>query len=342
MEIRVPLIAASPGRCSRRRTRRRRLFAALTAALVITTVTTACGASGSDGGRPVGDPPKLAGCPVFPTDSAWNEPVNDLPVAADSEHLLARIGLDVPLHADFGTVYKGAPDGIPVNVISGHVRRVPVAFKYASQSDGRYYPLPRDVAVQGGPRSAGDRHLIVVDPDTCTDYELYSAYPHDHGRRWTAASGAIFNLRSNHLRPAGFTSADAAGLAILPGLARFGEVASGAIDHALRFTSQCSGPGYLYPARHSAVSCSGRSAPPMGLRVRLKAGVNISSLPYQARVVAEALKRYGMILADNGRSWHISGEPDPRWNDLALRALGRLTGRDFQVVDTSSLPHPDR
>ncbi len=318
------------------------MFAPLCAALVIAFVAGACGASGSvrDGPTFAADGPKLAGCPVFPANSAWNEPVSRLPVAANSTRLLARIGLDVPLHADFGTVYDGAPDGIPVNIISGHIHRVPVTFKYASQSDGRYYPLSRGVEVQGGPRSMGDRHLVVVDRDTCTDYELYSAYPHDRGRRWTAASGAIFNLRSNHLRPAGFTSADAAGLAILPGLARYSEVASGAIDHALRFTSECSGSGYLYPARHSAVSCSGRFLPPMGLRVRLKASVDISSLPYQARIVAHALKRYGMILADNGLSWHISGEPDPRWNDSALRALGRLTGRDFQVVDTSSLPHP--
>ncbi len=314
---------------------RLRIAELLTSSLVVGIVVAACGAP-----RSIGDGPKLAGCPVFPSDNPWNEPVNKLPVAADSAQVLARIGLGTPLHADFGTVYDGAPDGIPVTIVSGRVHRTPVTFKYALQSDGHYYPLPLGVAVQGGPSSTGDRHLIVVDRDTCTDYELYSAYPHDHGRRWTAASGAIFNLRSNHLRPAGFTSADAAGLAILPGLARYNDVASGAIDHALRFTSQCSGRGYVYPARHSAASCSGPFAPPMGVRVRLKASVNISSLPHQARVVATALKRYGMILADNGRSWHISGEPDPRWNDLALRALGSLTGRDFQVVDTTSLPHP--
>ncbi len=284
--------------------------------------------------------PTVAGCQVFPANNAWNQRVDKLPVAADSAQVLARIGLDVVVHPDFGTVYNGAPNGIPITVVSGHVRRVPVRFQYASESDGHYYPLPRGVAIEGGPRSTGDRHVIVVDRATCTDYELFAAYPHNHASRWTAGSGAIFKLDSDHLRPAGWTSADAAGLPILPGLARYSEVAVGAIDHALRFTAPCTGPHYVYPARHEAASCSGRFAPPMGLRVRLKADVNISGLPYQARVVATALKRYGMILADNGSPWYISGEPDPHWNDSALHELDRLTGRDFQVVNTSSLPHP--
>jgi hypothetical protein len=261
-------------------------------------------------------------------------------VAANSARLIARIGLGDPVHPDFGTVYDGAPNGIPITVVSNHVRRVPVSFTYASESDGRYYPLPRGVAIEGGARSTGDRHVIVLDRDTCTDYELYAAYPHAGGSHWSAGSGAIFNLRSDHLRPAGWTSADAAGLPILPGLARYSEVAAGAIDHALRFTASCTGPRYVYPARHSAASCSGSFAPPMGLRVRLKASVNISRLPYQARVVALALKRYGMILADNGSPWYISGAPDGRWNNSALHELDLLSGRDFQVVDTRSLPHP--
>ena len=159
-------------------------------------------------------------------------------------------------------------------------------------------------------------------------------------RGWTAGSGAIFNLRSDRLRPAGWTSADAAGLPILPGLARYDEVAAGAIDHALRFTAPCTRRGTCIPARHEASTCSGANLPPMGLRVRLKASVDISDLPYQARVVAAALKRYGMILADNGSPWYISGAPNPHWNDDALHQLDQLTGRDFQVVDTSSLPHP--
>ncbi len=217
---------------------------------------------------------------------------------------------------------------------------MPVSFQYASESDKGPYPLPRGVPIEGGYGSTGDRHVIVVDRSTCTDYELFAAYPHAGGTRWTAGSGAIFNLRSNHLRPAGWTSADAAGLPILPGLARYDEVAAGSIDHALRFTAPCTAPRYVYPARHEASTCSGPNLPPMGLRVRLKASVNISGLPYQARVVAQALKRYGMILADNGSPWFISGAPNKGWNNDALHLLDRLTGNDFQVVDTSSLPHP--
>ena len=287
--------------------------------------------------------PSLPGapqCPIFPPDNPWNQRVDRLPVAKNSARLIASIGLGDPVHPDFGTVYDGAPNGIPYVIVSNHTRRVPVSFQYASQSDGHDYPLPAGVAIEGGPSADGDRHVIVVNRDTCTDYELYAGYPHDGGRRWTAGSGAIFNLRSNHLRPAGWTSADAAGLPILPGLARYDEVARGAIDHALRFTAPCTAPAYVYPARHDASTCSGAFLPPMGLRVRLKAGVNISGLPYQARVVAQALKTYGLILADNGSPWYISGAPNSRWNDDALHQLDRLSGRDFQVVDTSSLPHP--
>jgi hypothetical protein len=291
----------------------------------------------------VGSSPRLAGapnCPVFPPDNPWNQRVDRLPVATDSAQLIARIGLGDPVHPDFGTTYDGAPNGIPYAVVSNRTRKVPVHFQYASESDGHAYPLPPGVPIEGGPGSTGDRHVIVVNRDTCNDYELFAAYPHDHGKRWTAGSGAIFNLRSDHLRPAGWTSADAAGLPILPGLARYSEVAAGAIDHALRFTAPCTGDRYVYPARHVASTCGGSFAPPMGMRVRLKASVNISALPYQARVVATALKRYGMILADNGSPWYISGAPDRRWNNDALHQLQQLTGRDFVVVDTSSLPHP--
>ncbi|MGO9821872.1 MAG: hypothetical protein ACLPTJ_14665 [Solirubrobacteraceae bacterium] len=284
--------------------------------------------------------PQIAGCRLFPANNPWNQRVDNLPVAPHSEQILARIGLSEPVHPDFGTVYDGAPNGIPITVVSGHVRRVPVRFQYASESDGHYYPLPRGVAIEGGPHSTGDRHVIVVDRSTCSDYELFAAYPHDDGLRWTAGSGAIFNLNSDRLRPAGWTSADAAGLPILPGLARYSEVAAGAIDHALRFTAPCTGSRYVYPARHIAPSCSGPYAPPMGLRVRLKASVDIAALPYQARVVATALKRYGMILADNGSPWYISGEPNRHWNNDALHELDRLSGGDFQVVDTRSLTHP--
>jgi hypothetical protein len=285
--------------------------------------------------------PGAPNCPVFPVNNPWNQRVDRLPVAKNSAAIIASIGLNDPVHPDFGSgLYDGEPIGIPFAVVGSSTHKVPVTFQYASESDKGPYPLPRGVPVEGGYGSTGDRHVIVVDRDTCTDYELFAAYPHDGGKRWTAGSGAIFNLRSNHLRPAGWTSADAAGLPILPGLARYDEVAAGSIDHALRFTAPCTAPRYVYPARHEASTCHGANLPPMGLRVRLKAGVNISGLPYQARVVAEALKRYGMILADNGSPWYISGAPNKGWNNDALHLLDRLTGKDFQVVNTSSLPHP--
>ncbi|MFL5829598.1 MAG: hypothetical protein ACJ76X_06745 [Solirubrobacteraceae bacterium] len=279
-------------------------------------------------------------CPMFPANNPWNQRVDRQPVARDSAPLIASIGLGTSVHPDFGTVYNGAPNGIPYAVVSRHTRRVPVTFDYSDESDHGRYPLPKHVPIEGGPRSSGDRHVIVIDRDACVDYELFDAHPLSGGARWHAGSGAIFNLRSNHLRPAGWTSADAAGLPILPGLARYDEVARGLIDHALRFTAERTRRAYVYPARHVASSSTDPALPPMGLRVRLKASVNIAGLPYQARVVAVALKRYGLILADNGSPWYISGAPNPRWSDDALHQLGRLHGRDFEVVDTSSLPHP--
>jgi hypothetical protein len=285
--------------------------------------------------------PRARNCPVFPPNNPWNQRVDQLPVAADSAALIASIGLDAPVHPDFGSgLYNGGPIGIPYAIVSKHTRRVPVHFQYASESDRGPYPLPPHVAIEGGPDSSGDRHVIVVDRSSCKDYELFAAYPHNGARSWTAGSGAIFNLRSNHLRPAGWTSADAAGLPILPGLARYDEVAQGSIDHALRFTAPCTAKAYVYPARHYASTCSGANLPPMGLRVRLKASVSLAGLPPQARVVAEALKQYGMLLADNGSPWFISGTPDRHWNNDDLHQLDRLMGGDFEVVDTGSLPHP--
>jgi hypothetical protein len=285
----------------------------------------------------------LAGthCQVLPADNPWNQRVDRSPVAIDSQRLIATIGLSSAVHPDFGSgLYNGAPIGIPYALVSRHTRRVPVRFTYAGESDGHRYPLPPSVAIEGGSHSSGDRHIIVVDRDSCVDYELFSAYPQNGGLEWTAGSGAIFNLSSDRLRPAGWTSADAAGLPILPGLARYDEVARGVIDHALRFTAPRTRAAYVYPARHFASSSNDLSLPPMGLRVRLKAGVSLAGLPRQARVVAVALKRYGMLLADNGSPWYISGAPDRHWNNDALHLLGRLRGQDFEVVDTRVLAHP--
>jgi hypothetical protein len=283
--------------------------------------------------------PTAAHCPVFPASNAWNERVDKLPVAADSAQLIASIGVNSPVHADFGSgTWDGGPIGIPFDVVSRQTPRTRVSFDYADESDRVRYPIPRNVHIEGGPRATGDRHAILVDRSACRLYELYDLRHTTRG--WTAASGAVWSLHSNHLRPAGWTSADAAGLPIFPGLARWDEVARGVIDHALRFTAPRSRRAYVYPARHYASSSTDPSLPPMGLRVRLKASVNVASFPRQARVVLRALQLYGMILADNGSPWYISGAPNRHWSNDDLHSLGRLSGADFEVVDTSSLPKP--
>jgi hypothetical protein len=282
--------------------------------------------------------PSIGGCAVFPASSVWNQRVDRLPVAQDSAVLIGTIGLDSPAHADFGSgLYDGQRIGIPYVVVSGRsTPKVRPKFDYADESDAGPYPIPASVPIEGDPHPGdGDRHALIVDRDTCTLYELYALHRTPSG--WAAGSGAIWSLGSNKLRPAGWTSADAAGLPILPGLARYDEVAAGAIDHALRFTAPDTRRAYIYPARHYASSSTDPSLPPMGLRVRLKASFSTKGFPPQARVVLEALKRYGMILADNGSPWYISGAPDPRWSNDDLHSLSRLTGTDFEVVDTSKL-----
>lgn len=278
-------------------------------------------------------------CTIFPTANAWNERVDALPVAANSAQLIQSIGVGTGLHPDFGSgLYDGAPIGIPYDVVSKQTKRFRVKFGYADESDKGPYPIPKTVHIEGGRASTGDRHALLIDKDACKLYELYALYPKGGG--WTAGSGAIWNLRSNALRPAGWTSADAAGLPIFPGLARYDEVARGVINHALRFTAARTRRQYVYPARHYASSSDDPALPPMGLRVRLKASVDISVFPKQARVVLQGLKTYGMILADNGSNWYISGAPNPGWSNDDLHSLGRITGSMFEVVDTSSLPHP--
>ena len=282
--------------------------------------------------------PMLGGCPVFPSTSVWNQRVDALPVAANSAALIASIGLDAHVHADFGSgLWDGSRIGIPFVVVHGKTTpKSRLHFEYADESDKGPYPIPANVQIEGQPANTdGDRHAIIVDRDSCTLYELYALQRTASG--WSAGSGAIWKLDSNHLRPATWTSADAAGLPILPGLARYDEVAAGSINHALRFTAPETRRAYVYPARHYASDSTDPSLPPMGLRVRLKASFDIGSFPPQARVVLQALKRYGMMLADNGSPWYISGAPDPRWSNDDLHTLGRLTGADFEVVDTSGL-----
>ena len=278
-------------------------------------------------------------CTIFPATNAWNARVDTLPVAANSAQLIQSIGLATGLHPDFGSgLYDGQPIGIPYDVVSKKTKRFRVKFSYADESDKGPYPIPASVHIEGGRSSTGDRHALLIDKDACKLYELYALYPKGGG--WTAGSGAIWNLRSNALRPAGWTSADAAGLPIFPGLARYDEVARGVIDHALRFTAARTRRQYVYPARHYASSSDDPSLPPMGLRVRLKASVDISGFPKQSRVVLQALKTYGMLLADNGSNWYISGAPNPKWSNDDLHSLGRITGTMFDVVDTSSLHKP--
>jgi hypothetical protein len=285
--------------------------------------------------------PKAPACPILPKGNAFNQRVDRLPVAANSQTLVDSIGADAGFHADFGSgAYDGGPIGIPYTVVSRKQRKVPVTFEYADESDGRSYPIPANAPIEGGANADGDRHVLIVGRERCKVYGLYAARPQDGGARWTAGSGAIFDLRSNTLRPAGWTSADAAGLPILPGLARYHEVAKGSIDHALRFTARRTRRAYVYPARHFASSDDDPALPPMGLRVRLKPGVSLDGLGKQAKVVARALKRYGALLADNGSPWYFSGAPDRRWDNDDLHTLDRLTGADVEVVDTSSLPKP--
>jgi hypothetical protein len=266
--------------------------------------------------------PTIAGCPVFPASSPWNQSVDTLPVAPNSAAMIRAIGLGTGLHADFGSgVYDGQPIGIPYNVVAAGAAKVHVRFEYADESDEGPYPIPAHPTIEGG----SDRHLLILQRGTCTLYELYAAHRGPSGG--SAGSGAIWNLRSNRLRPATWTSADAAGLPILPGLARYGD-----LGHALRFTAPRTRRASISPARHYASDSNDPSLPPMGLRVRLKASFDTSGFPRQARAVLETLKRYGMILADNGSPWFITGAPDARWSNDDLHSLGRVHGSDFEVV----------
>jgi hypothetical protein len=281
--------------------------------------------------------PTIAGCPVMAPGSAWNQRVDRAPVARDSATLIRSIGLSAGFHADFGSGrWEGAPIGIPWTTVGAGQARVPLTFDYAGESDRGPYPIPRDAPIEGGPRGDGDRHVIVVDRSTCKLYETFDAHPLAGGARWRAGSGAVFDLRGGDAqRPRGWTSADAAGLPILPGLARYEEVAAGAIEHALRFTAPRTRNSFIAPARHFASDSGDRALPPMGLRVRLKRSVSLRGLPPQARVLAVAMKRYGLLLADNGSPWYVSGAPHPRWDNDQLHALDRLSGRDFEVVNAA-------
>jgi len=282
--------------------------------------------------------PEVAGCPVFPADNIWNAPVDTLPLDPNSDAYVATIGANAYLHPDFGSgTWEGEPIGIPYVDVPGTQPLVDVSFEYADESDPGPYPIPPDPPIEGGPDSDGDRHILIVDRDNCILYELFYAWPQPDGS-WQAGSGAIFDLNSHALRPASWTSADAAGLPILAGLVRYDEVASGEIRHAIRVTAPHTRRAYIWPARHYASSLTGAQYPPMGQRFRLKADFDISGFSPEVQVILQALKTYGMMLADNGSSWFISGVPDERWNnDVLVPELHQVKGSNFEAVDVSSL-----
>ncbi len=281
----------------------------------------------------------LSSLQVFPLDNPWNQDISALPVHPNSANYLASMGLDTGLHPDFGTVYEGAPIGIPYVVVDGDQPGVAVTFDYADESDPGPYPIPPNPPIEGGPNGDGDRHIIMVDVGNRMLYELFDARPIGGG--WAAGSGAIFDLTSNALRPAGWTSADAAGLPIFPGLVRYDEVVEkGEITHALRFTVAQTQRAYIPPATHYASNSTDPNRPPMGLRVRLKANFDVSPYPANVRVILRGLQKYGMFLADNGSNWYVSGAPDSRWDDDELRTLRNVKGRDFEAVDTGALVTP--
>jgi hypothetical protein len=281
----------------------------------------------------------LHGKQLFPSDNPWNQDISQSPVDPNSDNLIAGIGLTTSLHPDFGTVWNGAPNGIPYIVVSGAQARVPMTWTaYGDESDPGPYPVPPDAPIEGGPTSTGDRHVLVIDRDNWILYELGYAFPINGGASWDANCGAIFDLNSNALRPAGWTSTDAAGLPIFPGLVRYDEVIEQQeVKHAVRFTAQTTRRAYVDPARHWASSNTSVNRPPMGMRVRLKASVDISGYSPAMQVILRGLKRYGMILADNGSNWYISGAPDPRWNDSDLNTLKNIKGSDFEVVKMGTI-----
>jgi hypothetical protein len=289
----------------------------------------------------VREPPSLGDCPLLPADHWWNARVDELPVDPRSDDYVDALGAGTGVHPDFGAgLWDGGPIGIPWTSVEAGQPLVDVSFYY-DDSDPGPYPIPPDAPVEGGPQADGDRHVLVVDEDACLLYEMFDAHPNQDGS-WDAGSGAVFDLTSNVLRPDGWTSADAAGFAILPGLARYEEVEAGEIAHALRFTASDIRHAYTWPARHRA-TCGGHGendmgVPPMGQRFRLKASFDVSGFAPQVQVVLQAMKQYGIVLADCGSNWYVSGVPDPRWdNDALVSELATVHGSDFEAVDTSSL-----
>src|SRR5262245_32495709 len=278
----------------------------------------------------------IGSCSVLPANNIWNTPIDTLPVLSNSSSMVNTIGASRGFHADFGAgVWDGGPIGIPFVTVPATQTKYPATFLYWDESDPGPYAVPLNAPIEGGSGSTGDRHAIAIDVDNCILYELYRAFPQSSS--WTADSGAIFDLRSNALRPATWTSADAAGLPIMPGLVTVDEVLSGEIKHAIRFTAPQTRREFVWPARHYASSLTGTQYPRMGERFRLKANFDVTPFPPDVQVILRAMKQYGIILADNGSAWYISGKPDPRWNDDNLHTLSQLLGSNFEAVDATVL-----
>lgn len=278
--------------------------------------------------------PRLGQCPIFPADNIWNTPIDRLPLLPCSAKYSDAIGPLRKLHPDFGSSMRF---GIPFTEVPPGTRPLSVDFEYAEESDAVGYPVPPDAPIEGVSVAGSDRHVLLIDPRTCTLYELYHAERKPDGVGWTAGSGIHMDLATDALRPDGKTSADAAGLPIFPGLLRFDEVASGEVNHALRFTLQHTQAAYLWPARHKASSLTDLNLPALGTRFRLRADFDLSRYSASNQVILRALQRYGMFLADNGSSMYLSGVSDKRWNDYDLRKLNAIHAEDFEAVDESSL-----
>jgi hypothetical protein len=286
--------------------------------------------------------PDGAPCPIFPADNPWRTDVSDLPVHPDSATFIDSIGRDGHLHPDFGTVWEEGQIGIPFTTVGADQPLVPVSFGYEDESDPGPYPIPPDAPIEGGVDADGDRHVLVVDTDNCVLYEMFDAHPREDGS-WEAMAGAVFDLTSNGLRPDFWTSADAAGLPIFPGLVRYEEVVEeGRIDHALRFTASPTRRAFIHPATHFASDDDDPDLPPMGLRLRMKAGYDCSGFSAEVVVICDALRTYGMFLADNGSDWFITGSHDMRWDDERLADLKLIPGDAFEVVDTGEPVITDR
>jgi hypothetical protein len=328
MDRQSPLPSATRRTGRAGRPRSRRVVAGLTVVGVLAIVT-ACQVD-----TPL---PGATSCPVTPANSYWHANVSGLPVSSHSAAYISTSGKTSKLHADFGSGnFDGGPIGIPYTTVPGTQPKVKVTFDISDESDKGPYPIPANAPIEGGANSTGDRHVLVVDQDACKLYEMWDATPQSGGA-WTAGSGAVFDLNSNAMRPSGWTSADAAGLPILPGLVRYEEVAAGYVGHAIRITLPTTQKSFVWPARHQAGSTTSASAPPMGTWLRLKSSIDPNTFDPAVRPIIVALQHFGAVVADNGSAFYISGVPDSRWDNDKLHTLGSITGSDFEVVDTSSL-----